>query len=101
MKIFVSGVINNMNSGVLPSYTPLSPNDDHTHIPKPPSKTRIKKSVENNAGFDEDSQLYDQVASGLKKLIFEKESNEGRSTYDDLQGRIDDLKYQLGEPESC
>lgn len=91
-----------MGSGTSPQHVsiPLNVNQD-SPPPKHFKRSRRRRSVESNEmESEEDPQLYDQVMSSLKGLIFGKENPiEASNTYDDLHRRVKDLRYQLGEPK--
>lgn len=92
-----------MDPETSPQHVSLPPNVDQNQDSPPPkhsTKSRRRRSVESNEmEANENSRLYDSITSRLKQLIFEKENKvEAKNPYDDLQRRIDHLRYQLGEP---
>ena len=106
--IFV-GIINGLNSDITPNkpnYLPNNPQNFEQSNPQPQPTNyekphrRRRSLADNQIDSGEDSKLYDQVTSKLKQFFFEKDNQtEERSSYDDVQRKIADLKYRLGEPK--
>lgn len=60
-------------------------------------KTRMKRSVESNK--ESGTQLYDEVVNRLKEYLFNNSKNSReRSSYNNIETRINSIMSQLGEP---
>lgn len=83
-----------------PGYNQNQPNfDQHANAPQQNyGNTRRKRSLDESIN-NTSSQAFDQVVSKLKDYLFEEEKPEEKSTYRNVQARINNLKTQLGEPK--